>query len=257
MVESAEPARRLWRLGRVVAGDAALTELFDAGLDDLPARLFEEPAAAVFLALLADFRAEFGSRGPNEWEGSSPTWGTDIGLVLAAVGAMRRAEADHDPDHQHAALEADRAAATAKARAGLKPLTRRQFDAAVRSAALLSQGRERSKTTVIRALHTYRLAVLELAGRATDDPTDAFMVTVDELDAFLDDPASFAETIAERRAQRDRLALLDPPFVFIGTQPDPETWTSRAGLPSDRAAVGTVLHGIAGCPGVARGRARV
>jgi pyruvate,water dikinase len=127
---------------------------------------------------------------------------------------------------------------------------------------VFSQGRERSKTTVITALHAFRLASLELARRATtrgapEDPTSLWLVTIDELDTYLADPPAFASLQAERAARRDELAALVPPFVFVGTQPDPSTWTKRVDDTAPRAATGDTLQGISGCPGIAKGRARV
>jgi pyruvate,water dikinase len=256
-VESAAPASALWRLGRRVAADDALTAAFDGGLDGLRDRL---PPG--FAGELEAFQHEFGSRGPNEWEGSSATWGTDVDLVLAAVDALRRADDSHDPEQQRAKLTADREAATADARSRLNAAARRQFDLVLRSAALLSQGRERSKTTVIRALHGHRLALLELARRTRehggpDDLADLWLVTSEELPDYIADPAALAAEQQARRARRDELAGLEPPFVFSGAVPDPSTWTSRAASSAEQAQPGAVLTGIGGCPGVARGRARV
>lgn len=261
-VESAEPPVHLWRLGRIVAEDTALTAAFDAGLDGLEDRLADEPSAAHLLQRLAAFRDEFGSRGPNEWEGSSPTWGTDPRLALAAIDAIRKAPSEHDPARLSGRLAAQRADATAAARSRLKGASRRQFDLALRSAMLFSQGRERTKTTVIRGVHGFRLACLELARRAherggPEDLASLWLVTLEELDDYLGDPTSFSGIQADRAEQRDRLASLVPPFVFVGTQPDPTTWASRAEASAPRAAPGAVLEGIPGCPGVARGRARV
>jgi pyruvate,water dikinase len=54
----------------------------------------------------------------------------------------------------------------------------------------------------------------------------------------------------------EQLASLVPPFVFEGAQPTVDTWARRdADVPQARP--GDTLVGIAGCPGVARGRARV
>jgi phosphohistidine swiveling domain-containing protein len=261
-VESAEPAKHLWRLGRLVEGDAALGAHFDAGLDGLAARLAADPAAAAFLEQVGAFQARFGARGPNEWEGSSPTWGTDPGLVLAAVDAMRKADGGHDPDRLSGRLAAERADVTRSVRARLPRLARRQFDLALRSAIVYSQGRERSKTTIVTALHAFRLAALELGRRAAArggpaDPTTMWLVTADELDAYLADPPAFRAVQDERAARRDELAALVPPFVWVGHQPDPSTWARRDGGGATKAAVGAVLQGIAGCPGIARGRARV
>jgi len=256
-VESAAPAGALWRLGRQVAADSELTAAFDAGLDGLEDRL-----PADFAAEVADFRSTYGARGPNEWEASSATWGTDAGLVLAAIDALRRADGSHDTDRQRERLAADREAAAADVRRRLPRLARRQLDLALRAAALFSQGRERSKTTIITALHAHRLALLELARRTRDrggpeDLEDLWLLTYEELPAYVEDPKPFATEQAARKARRNELAGLEPPFVFSGTVPDPSGWATRAGNPAETVTPGTVLNGIPGCPGVARGRARV
>jgi phosphohistidine swiveling domain-containing protein len=260
-IESAAPASALWDLGRMVASDPALTALFDAGLDGLERRADDDPAADRFRRELAAFQVEFGSRGPNEWDSHSETWETKPALVLATIDALRRADADHAPGLRHARLERERLAATAAARAKLRGPSRWQFDAALRSSQLFSQGRERSKTTIIRAIHGFRLICRELGRRARDrggppDVTDLFLVSIEELPAFVADPRPFAQTIEDRRAQMARLAGLVPPFVFEGRQPPPETW-ERRDAPVAGVTAGTILTGIGGCPGVARGRARV
>src|SRR5205814_9248601 len=107
-------------------------------------------------------------------------------------------------------LAVEREAATAQARARLRGLARVQFDRALRSAQVFSQGRERSKTTVIRALHGLRLTQLELARRARQrggpaDPADMWLVPLDELTDYVAKPDGFAAVLAERRRLRDRL----------------------------------------------------
>jgi hypothetical protein len=96
-VESAAPSVAMWRLGRHAASSPAVTAVFDAGVDGAEARLSAEPEAAAFREAFAAFVDEFGSRGPNEWEGSSPTWGTAPRLALAAIDRMRIADPSHDP----------------------------------------------------------------------------------------------------------------------------------------------------------------
>jgi len=260
-VESAAPSWAMWRLGRMAAGDPAVAALFETGLEDFESRMDAEPKAAAFRHAFAAFLDEFGSRGPNEWEGSSPTWGTAPRLALAAVDRMRLADAERDPQLQQTRLERERTQATAEARAKLKGAGRWQFDRALRSAQVFSQGRERSKTTIIRAIHGLRLGQLELARRARDrggpdDLADTWLVTLDELPDYVANPTAFTAVLAERRALRDQLAALVPPFVFDGTQPPPATWEPRE-RPVELLGPGAVLRGIPGCPGVARGRARV
>jgi pyruvate,water dikinase len=269
-VESAAPSAALWELGRQVREDATLTPAFDAGLAALEQRLAAtasgtsaESSAGVrrFQDEFAAFLAQFGSRGPNEWETASPTWGTNPGLALAAIDRMRLTDPAHAPTAQQDRLRAERLAATAEARRRLPALQRGMFDRVMRSCQVFSQGRERSKTTVIRAIHGVRLGLRELARRARDrggpgDLADMWLLTIDELPAYVADPPSFTATLAERRALRDRLEGLVPPFVFEGVQPAIDTWAARD---AEVAAVeaGQTLQGIPGCPGVAKGRARV
>ena len=74
--------------------------------------------------------------------------------------AMRDADASHSPRvQQRAARPTERRGGHRRRHAAsFVGLTRLQFDRALRSAHVFSQGRERSKTTVIRALHGVRLA---------------------------------------------------------------------------------------------------
>ena len=236
-VESAAPSAAMWDLSRLPTGS-----------DD-------------FNAAFAQFLVDFGSRGPNEWEGSSATWGTNPDLALAAIDRMRDADNSHAPLAQQARLERERHDTTARVQSQLHGITKLQFNRALRSSHVFSQGRERSKTTVIRALHGIRLVQRELAARARarggpDDLADFWLVTDAEVDGYLRAPADYLSTIADRKQQRDQLNALIPPFVFDGTQPAPSTW-ARRDVDVATASPGAVLTGIAGCPGVARGRARV
>ncbi len=96
-IESAEPPRDAWRLGRLVAGDATLTALFDEGLDDLDARLRTSTGATSFVTELDAFSARHGARGPDEWELASPTWGSDPAIALAMIDRLRHAPEDRRP----------------------------------------------------------------------------------------------------------------------------------------------------------------
>ena len=236
-VESAAPSFAMWELSRFDEGSAE----FDAGF--------------------ARFLEDFGCRGPNEWEGSSETWETKPELALAAIACMRGAADENAPANHQAALVRERERATESARSRLGRGARFQFDRALRAAAVLSQGRERSKTTVVKAIHGNRLVQRELARRARerggpDQLTDMWLVTEAELRRYVADPKQFTGVIDERRARREWLDSLVPPFVFEGAIPSPDTW-ARRDAPTEVAKAGASLTGIAGCPGVARGRARV
>ena len=80
----------------------------------------------------------------------------------------------------------------------------------------------------------------------------------DELDAYIADPAAFADTIATRRATRQALSDRVPPFVFEGEMPPVQSWPLRSHAGSEsRLAVGESITGLAAVPGVAEGRACV
>lgn len=260
-VDSAAPSSAMWALARQASATPEVAAAFDAGVDGLLDRLAEDPAAADWLAAYGRFVADFGSRGPNEWDLGSDPWEFRPDVALVAMDRMRGAEDTHEPAAQARRLATERELATLSVRKALNPVDRWQFDRALRATILFSQGRERTKTTVIRALHEARRAHHLLAARCAErgGPQAAWescLLTADEFSHFLDDPPAFAEPIAARKALHAKLTDLIPPFIIDGVVPPLDTWEPR-----DRsvtpAAAGTVLTGIGGCPGVAKGRAVV
>ncbi|MGE0727072.1 MAG: SDR family NAD(P)-dependent oxidoreductase [Acidimicrobiia bacterium] len=261
-VESAAPSAAMWSLARAAQAEPALAAAFDAGVPGLLDRLAGLAEADGWRQRFDAFLDEYGSRGPNEWDIGSDPWALRPELALAAIDRMRAVDDSHDPARQAGGLRARRETAVAEVRAALNPIDRLQFDKALRATTVLSQGRERSKTTIIRAVHGARVAQAELARRiaARGGPVERWhtcLYTSAELPQAVDDPSTLADVIAERVALHGRLSRLIPPFIVDdGIIPDPSTWQSRdqAGPP---VVVGDTFNGIAGCPGVARGRARV
>ncbi|HEX2383032.1 MAG TPA: PEP-utilizing enzyme [Acidimicrobiales bacterium] len=239
-VESAAPSYAMWDLSR------------------LPADSDE------FKVRFGEFLHEYGARGPNEWEMRSPTWEIEPELALVAIEQMRRTPDDGAPlEHQAArAQERERVGADIAAMLEGDAETHGQFLAALRAAPLFLAGRERSKTNAIRLTHELRLAMHELGRRYVergvfDQPNNFGMVRWDELDQLAADPGSLTETIREREAIYAELVTLEPTFVFEGEPPSPSSWPRRDARPAAVAGDGDVLQGIPGCPGKARGRARV
>ncbi|MFV0258275.1 MAG: SDR family NAD(P)-dependent oxidoreductase [Acidimicrobiales bacterium] len=260
-VESAAPSTAMWHLARSAQALPAVAEQFDAGVSGLLDRLRPLEQAGPWLAEFDAFIGAFGSRGPNEWDLGSDPWEFRPEAALAAIDLMRHAPVDHDPGHQAERLAGERAVAVAEVRAALNRADRFQFDKALAATTLFSQGRERSKTTVIAAIHGARRAQAELARRIADrgGPVERWhtcLLNPDELRRCLTDPASTAGLVAERIVRHGELSSLIPPFIVDGTVPDPSTWESRRSTTATTDA-GTVLTGIPGCPGVAKGRARV
>ena len=266
-VDSAAPSWAMWELGRIAASSTSVTAEFDRGIDGLIDRLraSNDRDAVHFTHAFDEFLYEFGSRGPNEWEMRSPTWETRPELALSAIDRMRLTPEKDAPQKHNEAMAVDREVLAPQLGEQLAgdPETQGQFLAAVRAAGVFLAGRERTKTTIIRMLHEGRVCMRELGRRYVeaghfDDHLDFGFVRDDELDALLADPASFTDTIRERRDWYEELASLDPPFVVTtGNIPPPSTWTRRDAVSYEKAKSGEVLEGFPGCPGVATGRARV
>ena len=265
-VDSAAPSHAMWEMARTIDGDAGLTAAFDAGVAGVVERVagLGTPAAATFQAQLADFLARFGSRGPNEWELRSRVWGTHPEVALAAVDRMRGMDAGESPAASHAARAAEREAGTAAVRAALaeSPEALAQFDAGLRSALVFGAARERCKTTLILVVHELRTAARELGRRwvadgLLDHVEQVFMLTDAELPRFRSEAAALRAAVEEREPQYLALWDLEPPFIVVLDPPPLSQFALRADHTAEAAVVGTVLTGIPGCAGVARGRARI
>ena len=263
-VDSAAPSWALWDLGRQVAASPALMAEFDAGVSGLVDRLAGNGEAEKFRVAFDEFLDLYGSRGPNEWEVRSPTWGTNPELALYAIDRMRHAPDEAAPQRHWADLVAEREQLTAQVAEQLagNPEVQGQFLAACRAAQLFLAGRERTKTTVIKFAHEARLCMHEFGRRMVAEGhfervEDFGMLLDQEFDAFLEDPASFKQTLQERNALFERLQSLEPPFIIAGEVPPLEQWSLRGASPVDQARAGEVLTGIPGCPGTHTGRAKV
>jgi pyruvate,water dikinase len=177
---------------------------------------------------------------------------------------MRISPESSAPEEHQAARSAEReelGAALLKAMAD-DPEAHGQVAAALHASTVFLAGRERTKTNAIRLVHECRVAMQELGRRMVergvfDSPGAYGMLREDELDAFLADPAAMADELRRREAAYDELRRLEPPFVFEGDPPPMATWAVRDARPVVVACTGDVLRGLPGCPGKARGIARV
>ena len=270
-VDSAEPSYVLWDLSRMVRSSPEITAMFDAGTDGLLDRLeaAAEAGSADTAALLSAgvaFLNEFGSRGPNEWEISAETWGTDPSIAIAALDRIRLQADGEAPRLRNAAKVAERNATIADVRAKLAAIGNDEltgtFEAGVIAGSQMSF-RERTKTNIIRTVHEGRLAFRELAARHVAagnlaEPKHIFMLLDSELESFIANPAAMRDTLATRADDWTKLWDLEPPFFIVdGNVPPISSWNRKGASTASKAAVGDVLQGVAGCPGIVRGRARV
>lgn len=268
-IDSAAPSHGMWSLGRRIASSVTLTSIFDGGVSGALGRLHDaaesgDDGAARFVDEFDEFTAEFGSRGPNEWDTAFDTWETDPELALVLIDRMRLTDESHAPDAQHERLQAERmeleAGAFERLAGRRNAPKRRMLKRVLRSARLHMQSRERAKTTIVKAIHGARLSAQELDRRLIErsggERGDLWYLVADELDAYAADPSSFIDTISERREMHDRLAERIPPFYFDREMPPLEQWELRTAT-REQVAVGEVITGLPGCAGIARGRARI
>jgi rifampicin phosphotransferase len=262
-VESAEPARLLWSLGRMVGSSPEMMRIFDQGVDARTwPMLTRTPEAAEFVSAFADFLARYGYRGPNEWELGSIPWRMQPETPLRTIDRLRRSGEAGAPGADADAQRLSRRQAARYARRKLGIVDRLRFNKALPAAKVWQATRESSKSAVIRALDSTRRAVNELARRVAErhglnDPGILYMLHESELRSYVADPKPLLETIAERRRTYDALAERIPPFLFDGTIPLLETWPKRLVESGASGRKGDILEGIGGSPGRVIGTARI
>jgi rifampicin phosphotransferase len=260
-VDSAAPSWAMWALSRQANASAAVSAVFDAGHSDLYSRLRLVPECGDFVAAIDDFLVHHGSRGPNEWDIRSTAWELTPDLVLALIDRMRSSSDDDAPDKRNALVAADRTAVYESVSATLADNAEAlgTFQMAVTSSALHMAGRERCKTNMIKVLHEVRMAFRELADRHGLTMSELCMLTDSEIDQFIVDPTPWPAIAQAREVDYLSLFDLDVPFIVNGELPVPAIADlPRRGTSTVSAvAAGDVLTGLPGCPGIARGRARV
>ena len=264
-VDSAAPSYAMWDLSRGVRASDELTALFDSGFRGLNDRLRSADGAdaKTFVVAFNSFLAEFGSRGPNEWDIYSPVWETDPDLALALLDRMLSTADDASPTAENANREAERLRVGAELTGALvgDSETHGQFVAALTSTATFLPGRERSKTNIIRVIGEIRMAVWEIGQRAVDrgelaDARDACLLFVDELEQLVAGTLGDTIRLVEERGEHlDWLNTLEPPFIISSPPPPNTEWPERGLEVAAISAVGDQLTGLPGCAGNARGRA--
>lgn len=264
-VHSAQYSQALYTVSKTVRESPEVMDAFDQGVTGLLDRLADVESAAPFLAAFDAFIAEHGHRGPNDWEFSARTWDSDPELALAAIDAMRKTGEDLSPSSRLVDDDDKRKAAIDAVRPSLGFMDKGNFDKAIKSAPYWAQGREATRDRAIRYMLPFKQVYRELVRRAAEKGGDPDPIHVgllhpfDELPAYVADPSSFADTIAERAALFARYREVEPPF-FVTSQdevPTLEEMEDTGAEVVESAKVGDVLTGDAGASGVAQGRARV
>jgi phosphohistidine swiveling domain-containing protein len=265
-VDSAAIAGRMFELSRLVRKSPTLTAEFERGFEGLLDRLrgSSDPDAVRFLAEVDDYTYEHGSRGPNEYDIYSWSYETKPELVLSSIERLRLAADDADPVRGEASGAAERERLTTQFREMFadNPEALGTFEAALHSASVFMSARERCKCNNIRTIAEVRMCFYEVGQRMVDaghldHKRQICMLLADEVDGYLEDPASFKSLLADREADYLSLYDLEPPYIVDKVAPPLSQWQRKSEMSIAHVKVGDVLQGVAGSPGVATGIARV
>ncbi len=265
-VDSADIANSVWDLSRQARRSSVLKALFDQGIDGLLERVrsSSEPDAVALAAAVDDFMYRNGSRGPNEWDLYSSSYETKPSLLVSAIDRLRGNDDAADPraGERRGAEERQRLFARLQNELSGNDDALAMLSNGLHSATVFMVARERSKTNNIRALHEMRMCFDELGRRMVaaghlSHSKQIYMLVEDELEDFFANPRAFTSMLAEREADYLSLYELDPPYIVDGSAPPLTEWVRRANLTTSPVAVGDVLKGVAGSPGVVTGTARV
>ena len=268
-VESAGASFQMWDIGRIVAGSPALMAAFDAGIENLldTLRRSAAPSVVSFLGAFDALIAEFGHRGPNEWDMMPHSWETRPEIALGMIERLRHQDDSRSPHlaARRGATERERLTAELTELTMGDDVAQGTLLAGLRSGGIWMAARERGKNAVIRLVHEGKVAFFELGRRGTASgvlrhPQQIFMLLESELDGYLADAASFSTVLAEREQTFEQLADLEPPYIVKGQDgvPPISQWQRRgANANRTQAVVGEVLQGAPAAPGEVTGRARI
>ncbi|MEC7845675.1 MAG: PEP-utilizing enzyme [Actinomycetota bacterium] len=267
-VDSAAPSYYLWDLSRTVVKSEVLTSAFEEGISDLLERLeaSDSSDAIGFLSSWNEFVFNYGSRGPNEYEIIADSWETDPTIALALLDRIRLQSDEENPSERHAKMAQSRVETVEEVRGKLAELGNDelsgQFEAAL-VAGNVMVFQERSKSNFIRVVNEIRVAFEELGNQAVNlghlsNHKHIFMLTDDELETYVADPAAMRVKLEDRFAMYEELKELEPPFfIKDGIVPPLSTYRKLGSEQVESAVAGDVLVGVAGSPGTVTGTAKV
>ena len=261
-VESAAPTYALWSLSRTVRNSPEMTALFDQGVDAVVAQL--PTAVGGFWSEFGAFIAEFGYRGPSEWDLGTESWESKPSLALALVDKMRLLDDSQSPAAKQVAHAAETDKAMLEATEGMDEATEAAFRGAIGSARRFAGWRESGKSSCIKIMNEARMALIELGERLAaagviDHSRQIFIALDEELDGLALGATHLREVLREREAAWNDLKNLEVPTFIDGTQPIPpiSSLPRKGSGAVERVQVGEVLNGAASSQGIVEGTVRV
>lgn len=267
--------RALWRLGRAARVSAPVRDvLATRAARDVPAALTRTPEGRAFLVELRAYLEQYGKRGDQVFELSTPRWIEDPTPVIETLQEYV-GQPDRDQEAELAALAAERDRRVTAARERLHGYPQAavgQFEFFLKAAQAAAPLRENHNMLIdFKAQYLLRQLLLEFGRRfaaagAIDQPDDVFYLTLDELRESMAAPGAGdrRQAVAERRAAIAHFGAIAAPPA-LGTPPPgppPDDPISRAlgkvlGMPPAPATEPDVLRGVPASSGAVRGPAKV
>ena len=262
--------RDLYALSRkALTSDEVRGILETAAAGDVVRELGLTTAGQEFLAELDAFLAEHGHRTSLYLSVSAPSWIEDpTPLVTVLQDAVTQPERDHTAELEALAQEREQLTAAARERLAAFPeAVRGQFEFLLSAAQQGSVMQEDHNYWIdTQVLYEVRQVVLEVGKRLAETGgivarDDVFHLRLEELD---DLSADLRAVVAVRKEEMERFrTIVSPPVLgTLPPGPPPDDPISRAvikmfgGQPPESDNP-DVFFGLAGSPGVARGRVRI
>ncbi len=260
-MDSAEAGFELWRLALAIhmAPEIASDVLRGETFADLRRKIPAMEGGSALLTGWDRFMLEHGHHTRGELELSNPRWSEDpdrvLDIVRVYLGSMERI----DPLAKLRENEAVRHELTLRCNRLLRnPLKRRLFNYYLAQAQHGLVMRENIKSEAVRAVAAIRGVLLEAGDRLAArgvlaHKEDIFFLDLDEVEAVLLDGGSPAlkEEVESRRVEYEKNKAITPPSLVYGRF-DPDDF-----IADEVDFEAEVLTGLAVCPGVVCGPARV
>ncbi len=260
-MRSADAGFELWRLALTADADAGLREAILSGItfEALKSACREGEAAAALLAGWDDFMLEHGHHSRGELELHNRRWSEDPDYILGVLRGYLLSMDKVDPLAKLRENEAVREELTARCRRLLtNPLKRRFFDHVLVHAQQGLIMRENVKNEAVRGVALVRTLMLEMGRRlalrgVVEEAEDIFFLYLEEIGDALSggNGAARRDEIRRRRDEYEKNLVITPPKLIHGKF-DPDDF-----IADDIDEDVEELKGLAVCPGVVSGPARV
>ncbi|MFD3703164.1 phosphoenolpyruvate synthase [Nocardia sp. NPDC058658] len=261
-VESAEPARAMTELARLVRADADLTELVNSTAPEQIYAELQQSGREGFLAQVDSYIERYGYRSLDELKLETP----DLREDPASLFVMLRSASGRVGDAATASRSVE---ADAYLDANLRGLRRRVYERLRTKASRCAAHRERLRFCRTRAFGMIKRMIRamgrDLVARGVlDEFADVFYLTNEELRGSYEgqDTADLRDLVAGRKALRARDSALVAPARFrtVGPRLGRAELAGQGWVPittTAAATVGTVLAGTPSAAGVVEGPAVV